>query len=358
MKYAENSLAGELRFALPSSDLQASENGLTQAVGNSWSFSSVPSNQKPFISVIIPVYKSSEILPELIRRTEAVLVALANDFEIVLVNDGSPDNSWETIQRLVQQHPKTRGINLMRNYGQHNALLCGVRSAKFEYVVTMDDDLQHPPEEIHKLLVKINEGFDVVYGYPQEQQHGLLRNVASEVTKMALRTSMGSRTARRVSAFRAFRTCTRDAFRDFHGPFVSIDVLLTWASTRFTAIPVSHAPLASGLSNYTFGKLFTHAMNMMTGFSTLPLQIANLLGLLCTGFGALILAYVVGRYFIYGTSVPGFTFLASIISIFAGAQLVALGIIGEYLARMHFRMLDRPSYTVLTAAVHSNGNPA
>jgi len=294
------------------------------------------------VSVIIPVYNSQSILPELTARLEPVLAALCRHYEVVLVNDGSRDGSWERIQELVCRRPWIRGINLMRNYGQHNALLCGIRAARFDTIVTMDDDLQHPPEEIHKLLEKLEEGYDVVYGSPEHQQHGVLRDLASELTKLALRSSMGAETARQVSAFRAFRTCSRDAFADYHSPFVSIDVVLTWATTRFTAIRVRHDPRAMGASNYTFRKLFTHAMNMMTGFSTLPLQAANFLGFVCMGFGALLLLYVLGGFLIHGRTVPGFTFLASIIAIFSGTQLMALGIIGEYLARMHFRMMERP----------------
>jgi len=186
----------------------------------------------------------------------------------------------------------------------------------------------------------------VVYGFPEHEQHGLLRVIASGLTKLALQRSMGAETARHVSAFRAFRTQARDAFASYHSPFISMDVVLTWATTRFVAIRVRHDPRQAGASNYTFGMLFRHTMNMMTGFSTLPLQLANLMGFLCTVFGGVILVYVVGRYLLYGTSVPGFPFLASIIAIFSGAQLLALGIIGEYLARMHFRMMERPTYTV------------
>lgn len=303
------------------------------------------------ISVIVPVYNSEPILADLIRRLESVLMSLCHEYEIILVNDGSKDGSWQVIQRLCAAHNSMRGINLMRNYGQHNALLCGIRSARFETIVTMDDDLQHPPEEIHKLLEKLEEGYDVVYGFPEHQQHGLLRDLASELTKLALRGSMGAETARHVSAFRAFRTCSRDAFAEYHSPFVSIDVVLTWATTRFTALKVRHDPRAKGTSNYTFRKLFTHAMNMMTGFSTLPLQAANLLGFMCMAFGGLLLVYVLGGYLVHGGVVPGFTFLASVIAIFSGTQLMALGIIGEYLARMHFRMMERPTYTVRENAI-------
>jgi undecaprenyl-phosphate 4-deoxy-4-formamido-L-arabinose transferase len=312
---------------------------------------------RPSISVVVPVYNSEPMLPELVKRLKPVLASLASEYELVLVNDGSRDQSWPVVQRLAAEHAWVQGINLMRNYGQHNALLCGIRAARFDTLVTMDDDLQHPPEEIPKLIAKLKEGFEVVYGYPEHQQHGCLRDVASGLTKLALQKSMGAETARHVSAFRAFRTQARDAFASYHSPFVSIDVILTWATTRFVAIHVRHDPRQAGVSNYTFGMLFRHAMNMMTGFSTVPLQLANLIGFFCTAFGGVVLVFVVGRYLLYGTKAQGFTFLASIIAIFSGAQLLALGIIGEYLARMHFRMMERPTYAVreTIAARHDGG---
>jgi undecaprenyl-phosphate 4-deoxy-4-formamido-L-arabinose transferase len=157
---------------------------------------------------------------------------------------------------------------------------------------------------------------------------------------------MGAKTARHVSAFRAFRACLRDSFADYRGPFVSIDVLLAWSTSRFASVPVRQDPRAAGQSHYTFRKLLTHALNLMTGFTTWPLQLASLTGFAFTLFGLGVLAFVLGRYLIQGASVPGFPFLASVIAIFAGAQLFALGIIGEYLARMHFRLMDRPPYAV------------
>ncbi len=231
----------------------------------------------------------------------------------------------------------------MRNYGQHNALLCGIRAAKGEVIViTMDDDLQHPPEVIPDLLATLAEGYDVVYGAPKEEQHGFFRDLASKITKIALQNAMGADIARSVGAFRALRTQLRDAFANYQSPFVSVDVLLTWGTTRFTAIRVPHEPRTIGKSNYTFRKLLTHALNMMTGFSVRPLQLASLVGFFFSLFGIGVLVVVVGRYLILGYSVPGFPFLASTIAIFSGAQLFALGIIGEYLARMHFRSYGTP----------------
>lgn len=298
------------------------------------------------VSVVIPVYNSEQTLAELAKRLSQVLPACAERYELILVNDGSRDGSWDVIAEIAPRHPWIRGINLMRNYGQHNALLCGVLAARFDTTVTMDDDLQHPPEEIPKLLKKLAEGYDVVYGKPMTEQHGLFRDLASVITKLALQSAMGAANARNVSAFRAFSTQTRAGFEGYRGPYVAMDVLLTWATTRFAAIPVRHEPRKAGRSNYTFRQLVRHALNMMTGFSTVPLRLGSLLGFAFTLFGVAVLVYVVGRYLIQGSSVSGFPFIASIIAIFSGVQLFALGMIGEYLARMHFRLMDRPAYTV------------
>lgn len=298
------------------------------------------------LSVVVPVYRSEAILPELVRRLGNALPAMASSYELVLVNDSSPDGSWDVISQLAQYYPWIRGINLMRNYGQHNALLCGIRVAQYGVIVTMDDDLQHPPEEIPKLLEVLDQGYDVVYGRPAEEQHGLLRDLASLTTKLALQNMMGAEIARQVSAFRLFRADVAGAFRHYEGAFVSIDVLLTWGTNRFAAAPVRHEPRQQGTSGYTFRRLFTHAMNMMTGFSTMPLQLASLVGFVFTLFGFGVLCYVIARYFFQGTAVPGFPFLASIIALFSGAQLFALGIMGEYLARMHFRSMQKPPYVV------------
>jgi glycosyltransferase involved in cell wall biosynthesis len=302
----------------------------------------------PSVSVVVPVYRSAPLLRELHQRLVTVLESITETFEIILVEDGGGDNSWAVIEELARVDPRVRGIRMSRNFGQHNALLCGIRAARHNCTVTLDDDLQNPPEEIPKLLEKLAENHDVVYGTPQREQHGLLRDVASRITKLALTSAMGAETARNVSAFRAFRTHVRAGFADYRSPFVSIDVLLTWGTTRFAAVRVQHEPRLTRDSGYTFRKLVNHALNMMTGFSALPLQMASMVGFAFTVFGILVLAYVVGRYLLEGGSVPGFAFLASIIVIFSGAQLFAIGVIGEYLARMHFRSMERPPYVVLT----------
>ena len=299
------------------------------------------------ISVVIPVYRSENSVGLLVEELAQELPKIGDTFEVVLVEDDGGDKSWTVIQELSIEHGFVHGYKLTRNFGQHNALLCGIRAARYDCIVTMDDDLQHPSARIKDLLDKLAEGYDVVYGSPTNERHGILRNIASVSTKLVLQGAMGAQTARRVSAFRAFRTSLRESFSDYRGPLVNIDVLLTWGTTRFVAIPIDHRPRTIGKSTYTVGKLVTHAFNMITGFSTLPLRFANLLGLLLTAFGSVILVYIVlSQLFAFRFEVPGFTFIASLIAIFAGAQLFALGIIGEYIARMHLRIMDRPVYVV------------
>jgi len=295
------------------------------------------------------VYNGSSTVPALIERLRPVLMQLGTPFEIILVNDGSRDRSWMTIVSLAERYPEIVGIDLMRNYGQHNALLCGIRRTQHSVIVTLDDDLQQPPEEIPHLLSKLADGFDVVYGTPQQEQHGIWRNISSRITKAALGTATGATVAPMVSAFRAFRSSVKPAFQEYRSPLLSIDVLLTWATSSFASVTVRREPRRSGTSNYRIRSLIRHAMNMMTGFSLLPLQLATMIGFLFTLFGVLVLFFVLGRYVISGTNVAGFPFLASIIAIFSGAQLFALGIIGEYLGRMHMRTMERPAYIVRTA---------
>ena len=310
------------------------------------------------ISVVVPVYNGASTLPTLIDRLRIVLGQDARPFEIVLVNDGSRDDSWATIESLAMRYPEIVGIDLMRNYGQHNALLCGIRRSRYDVIVTLDDDLQQPPEEIPRLLTKLDEGFDVVYGTPKQEQHGFWRNLSSRITKVALGTATSASVAPMVSAFRAFRASVKPAFAEYRSPLLSIDVLLTWATTSFASVTVQRVARRSGVSNYRIRSLVRHTMNMMTGYSLLPLQLATMIGFLFTIFGVLVLFFVLGRYLMVGETVAGFPFLASIIAIFSGAQLFALGIIGEYLGRMHLRMMERPAYIVRAATRVRAGAPS
>jgi glycosyltransferase involved in cell wall biosynthesis len=295
------------------------------------------------VSIVVPVYRGEAFIEPLVERVASALPKFAKRYELILVNDGSSDNSWAVIERMAREFPWVNGVRLMRNYGQHNATLCGVRVARYETIVTMDQDLQHQPEDIPALLDKLNEGFDVVYGAPKTPPNGVWRNLLTASIKRILSNIMGATSVRNISAFRAFRAHLRTAFENFRSPTVILDVLLSWGTTRFASVQVNVAPAAD--SHYTFSSLARAAILILTGYSTMPLHLASWIGFFMTVFGLAVFVHVVYVYFALG-SVPGFPFLASIISLFGGAQLFALGIIGEYLARVFDRSMDRPSYII------------
>jgi glycosyltransferase involved in cell wall biosynthesis len=295
------------------------------------------------LSIVVPVYQGETLIEPLVAQLSQALPAFAENYEIILINDGSPDHSWAVIQSLTDKYKCVRGICMMRNYGQHNATLCGVRLARYEVTVTMDQDLQHQPEDIPLLLTKLEEGYDVVYGAPKKLPQGFLRNLMTAGIKQILAGVIGLPSVRNVSAFRAFRTNLREAFANFQSPSLILDVLLSWGTTRFTSVPVNIAQ--AGKTSYNFRMLVRTAMLILVGYSTLPLRLASWIGFVMTLFGLCVFIYVLVVYFTAG-SLPGFPFLASIIALFSGAQLFALGIFGEYLARMFDRSMDRPTYVI------------
>jgi len=296
-------------------------------------------------SVVIPVYNGELTIPSLVQRLGQVLPTLADSYEVILVNDGSRDGSWDVIMDLARRYPWVLGIDLMRNAGQENATLCGIHAASREVIVTMDDDLQHLPEEMPKLLEKLNEGYDVVYGVARKRQQPWWKNLFSVLVKRAIAYVMGQHVVRDISTYKAFRADLRKAFNSYHGPDVMVDVLLSWGTNRFSLVTVEEAPRTMGRSNYSLSRLVKVAFLVLTSYTTLPLRLASILGFVFFIFGFFVLLYVLVTYLAFG-SVPGFSFQASIISIFSGVQLFALGIIGEYLARMFDRSMARPPYII------------
>jgi undecaprenyl-phosphate 4-deoxy-4-formamido-L-arabinose transferase len=299
------------------------------------------------LSVVVPVYRGEKLVEPLVERLSKSLPAFAKNYEVILVNDGSPDASWGGIEQLAKKYKWVRGIRLMRNFGQHNATLCGIRLAQYEVIVTMDQDLQHLPEEIPVLLAELEKGFDVVYGAPKKLPQGFLRNLLTANMKNILANVMGVPSVKNISAFRAFHTHLRSAFENFQSPSMIVDVLLSWGTTRFTSVQVDIAEAQA--SNYNFATLVKAAMLILIGFSTKPLRLASWIGFMMTLFGLGVFIYVMVIYFTVG-SLPGFPFLAAIIALFSGTQLFTLGIFGEYLARMFDRSMDRPPYVIYQTA--------
>jgi glycosyltransferase involved in cell wall biosynthesis len=302
------------------------------------------------VSVVVPAFHSEASLPALAERVDSALGLASIPFELVLVDDGSEDGTWDAIRRLAEGEGHVRGLRLTRNCGQHNALLAGVRVARQPVVVTLDDDLQYRPESIPALLDALAGGADLVYGVTEQHRHGRLRGLATRTAKRLMRLLTGDPLVTRISPLRAFRTELRDGFAGFDAPYVSLDALLLWSTRRVSEVAVPHDPRTEGRSGYSPRSLARHAMTVVVGFSERPLRIASALGFLFTAFGGVLLAYVLIRYAVQGSNVPGFAFLASAISIFSGVQLFALGVIGEYLARMYPRVMGHPAYTVADEA--------
>ncbi|WP_380167458.1 glycosyltransferase [Jannaschia sp. R86511] len=301
------------------------------------------------LSVVVPCYRSVETLAGLVEGVHAELGrpgSGVDDFELVLVVDGSPDSTFALANDLARRFPRVRVLMLSRNYGQHNALLAGIERASFEVVVTMDDDLQHRPDQITRLVEPLQDPLvDLVYGVAVTEEHAFWRSLASRAVKRGLALA-GVDNASDVSAFRAFRTELRHGFPEAADAFASVDVLLSWTTVAVTRVDVQMDQREAGESAYGLRKLMRHTLNMVTGYGTLPLRLVTVLGVVCAVLGAVLLATVLVGYFVGSTTVSGFTTLASMIALFSAAQMLSIGVLGEYVGRLHFRSMHKPTYVV------------
>jgi undecaprenyl-phosphate 4-deoxy-4-formamido-L-arabinose transferase len=312
------------------------------------------------LSVVIPVYRSAQTLEELVRRLRAVLDGAALDYELVFVEDGSPDDSWRVLESLRQRHPeRIVAVQLMRNYGQHNALMCGFRRSRGGLIVTMDDDLQNPPEEIPKLIEAIKRGdYDLVYGSYGGKKHSPWRNLSSGVVNAFYRRVF--RSSITVTSFRIIRRPLLESIFPYHLNFTFIDGLLAWNTQRIGEVPVEHRPRAAGRSGYSLGKLVLLALNLFTNFSLLPLQLVSLVGLLTALLGLSVAVVYLVRYLLSEITVPGYASTIIAILVLGGVQLLSLGIMGEYLGRLHLNVNRKPQYverTVLQPESPPGGTP-
>lgn len=301
------------------------------------------------LSVVVPCYKSELTLPRLVieatkELSELVASRVLTDFEIVLVVDGSPDNTASVATALSESHNKVRVIILQRNFGQHAATIAGLRSATGEVIVTMDDDLQHQPNQVLKLIAPLLSGeAEICYARPEIEEHGWLRSIASRSVKKALEWA-GVTNASWIGSFRAFRTELREGFDHVNDPSVNLDVLLSWTTTSVVPVLVDMPKRAEGASTYSFRRLLNYASNMVTGYAIAPLKFASALGIMSALLGLVFLAVQVVNYFVSNEEVEGFTTIVALICLFAGAQLFTIGIIGEYLGRIHIRSMQKPMF--------------
>jgi len=298
------------------------------------------------VSIVVPVYNSESTLQNLVETVKAEMSLLEIEWEIVLVDDGSVDRSWRQICDLAKADTRVSGIRFAQNYGQHPALLAGIRSAKYSITVTIDDDLQHRPSSIRQLISKLDTNVSLVYGVAIDEEHNAARNISSRISKWFLSKAMGMKQAANASAFRAFSTDLRDSWNGITDTRISIDILLSWTTKDYEIVNVPMDKRAIGKSNYTFNKLLKHLFNMVLGYSTRPLTIITICGCILGLAGFFVLCWVLFRHFFGSSSVAGFTFLASLISLMSGMQLVSMGIIGQYLGRVYDRSMGKPIYQI------------
>ncbi|MFC5436992.1 glycosyltransferase family 2 protein [Rhodanobacter umsongensis] len=306
----------------------------------------------PVLSIVVPVYRGRESLDELCSRLIATCLEYGISFEILLVEDCGGDDSWALIEQLAAAHSAVRGIRLSRNFGQHAATLCGIARACGEWVLTIDDDLEQPPESIPALLAKGKEGHDIVYGVFPQRSHRWWRNATSEIARRIFRAAIPSLNYEYTS-FRLIRGSIARALISFDSPFPFVDGYLSWLTSRYAKIDVPHHDRAHGSSTYTVRKLIVHTINILITFSDLPLRLASWLGIFSSllGFGWLV-SIVVARL-IGNITTSGYTSLMAGIVFFGGLQLLVLGVIGQYIGRINFKSSHKPLFLI----AHDTLNP-
>ena len=296
-------------------------------------------------SVVIPVFNEESNLRILYDRLSGVMQGLGKTYEIIYVDDGSTDDSFQVLCDLHSQDNHVKVIRLTRNFGQHPAVMAGFNIAVGEIVITIDADLQNPPEEIPKLIGKLNEGYDIVFGVFLKRKHSAFRLAGSQFAKWALSMVVPVETTN-LSGFRALRSYTIDQLKLLNEKGKFLDGLLCWMGYKVGTVEVTHGERHSGKTKYTQLKLIRLWLDLVISFSDLPLKFAMLLGAVFGIIGLIMAVVYFIYYFMYGFTVPGFTTTIILITVFAGVQLLCLGIIGEYIGRMNLQIKKRPDYIV------------
>lgn len=299
------------------------------------------------ISVVVPAYRSKASLPALIARLDAVLDQPGQDYEIVVIDDCSPDDTWDVLKELKTNHPRLTIARLLKNSGQHNALLCGFSIAKGDVIVTMDDDLQNPPEDIPKLLAAIHEGYDLAIGSYESKKHSIGRNVAGSLVDDVQRRIFKLPDDFQLTSFRAARRVVVDNVVAMGGTFPYVTSMLLSHTSRYVNVPVRHEPRPFGQSNYNVHRSVRLAFNLLLSYSPYPLYFVVGLCLVALGFSAGLSVLVAWKAVVGGGTVTGWASTITAISFFNGLILLALVIQSLYLSRIHQQITrSRVGFTI------------
>lgn len=304
-------------------------------------------NTKKTVSFVIPCYRSEHTLEDVVSEIQKTLRDMEQyDYEIILVNDCSPDGTWAVIRRLCQKDGRIRGINFARNFGQHAALMAGLRQSSGNYVVCLDDDGQTPAQEVGKLLGKLEEGYDAVYASYAHKKHSLFRNLGSKVNELMTRVMLEKPRELYISSYFAVRRFVVEDMVRYENSYPYVIGLVLRATKNITNVEVSHRERQEGSSGYNLKKLLGLWFNGFTAFSVKPLRIATCIGCLSAAVGFLYGLYTIIKRLVNPQVPMGFSSTMAAIVFFGGMIMIMLGLIGEYIGRIYISLNNSPQYVI------------
>ena len=299
------------------------------------------------VSFVIPCYRSEKTLEGVVSEIKETMQKLQKySFEIILVNDSSPDNTWQTIQKVCRENDNVVGINLSKNFGQHAALMAGMRETAGDYVVCLDDDGQTPANEVDKLLNALEEGNDAVYAKYGNKKHSAFRNLGSRVNDLMARMMLGKPKELFVSSYFGVKRFVVEDMLRYQNSYPYVIGLVLRATKNIVNVDVTHREREEGRSGYTLKKLLGLWFNGFTAFSVTPLRIATVIGIFCAFVGFVYAVYVFIRRLIAPTYVLGFSSLMCVILFVGGMLMIMLGLVGEYIGRIYISLNNSPQYVV------------
>jgi undecaprenyl-phosphate 4-deoxy-4-formamido-L-arabinose transferase len=300
------------------------------------------------LSIVIPVYRSAPILPKLVEAIAAEMKAegLSDSFELIMVNDCSPDNSWHAIRTLAESNAFVKGITLRRNVGQHNAIMAGLHQVSGEYVVLMDDDLQHPPSAIADIVKALTEGYDVCYTNYLNRQHAAWKKLGSQFNDRMATLLLGKPKGLYLSSFKGMRREIADEIIQYDGPYTYLDGLILDVTRSITTVDIEHQARFEGESNYTFGKLLSLWMKMATSFSVFPLRLATYAGFGLAALSLIMIVVVIVQKMMFPELPRGWASTIATILFIGGIQTLCIGMVGEYLGRTYLKLNRKRQFVI------------
>src|SRR6266851_5486265 len=307
------------------------------------------------LSIVVPVYRSAACLPELARRVRDEVSRHFQGYELILVNDVSPDDSWDVIVRLTCEYPFVLGVNLRRNVGQDNAIMAGLRVATGDVIVIMDDDLQHDPADIAALYEQIQNGRDVAYARFEHKRQAVWKNLGSWFNDVVATVTLGKPANVYMSPYKAIRREVVDEIVKYQGPYPYLDGLIFTITSNIAEVPATHHRRFAGRSNFNLIRSITVWLKVVTGFSVIPLRFAMLLGAAMSASAFLLAIYYVVQTLLLSQQPAGYPSIIVSVLFIGGVQLIGLGAVGEYVGRIFITQNSRPQFTV--KEVRRGGDP-